>query len=328
VSIRSQVETFPAEGDDPEVRVYGPTRMTFYDEEGIPYAALVWLAEADVDGRTCGQPVITGPGIERGFEGPVRRAARAALLGMIHEEREKMISPTRRYTSDEEIQSWCAHHPPAAPVVADAHNQVRAATAHYLHTLNDLLPEGPLKTTALTMGRQAMWAANACIAVDGNQDSVWQEAAQGVLYREADGTERPEDTKAEWYARQINKLGEFLAQHYAQTILHDTDAVDEAIRLLSVADSPAHRAAHGAAPAIPPWGPDAMRFPASGFTDEQLREELLRRSGADRVVLYADTPAGQDLAVGDGNDLNGGPVKMIFTNVGGVDDPGTPADES
>lgn len=172
------------------------------------------------------------------------------------------------------------------------------------------------------------------------------------------------------YQQLLNQLGEFLATHYQITILRLEDPIKEAIRLLSVADSPAHRAAHDSeglarqfhetyerlAPeygyetrresAVPwdqvpeqnrhlmiavareiltgpvlemvagtfsPGTPDWLR----GITDEQLAAELLRRSRADRVTLYANTAAGRSLAVQDDNvDGTGVPMRQVYTLTG------------
>lgn len=71
-----------------------------------------------------------------------------------------------KFISDEQIDSWFAYHPPSTPQIAAAHEEVRAEFGMLATYLNDLLPECPDKTVALRAVREAMYHANACIAVN------------------------------------------------------------------------------------------------------------------------------------------------------------------
>lgn len=70
-----------------------------------------------------------------------------------------------KFTSDDALMGWFSYHPPATPDIAKAHERVRALFGSLALELNDLLPEGPDKTVALRAIHEAMYHANACIAV-------------------------------------------------------------------------------------------------------------------------------------------------------------------
>lgn len=72
---------------------------------------------------------------------------------------------TAKFVSDETLASWFAYHPPVGEGIASAHEHVRELFGDLAAELNDLLPEGPDKTVALRAVREAMYHANACIAV-------------------------------------------------------------------------------------------------------------------------------------------------------------------
>lgn len=73
--------------------------------------------------------------------------------------------PMPKFTTDETLASWFAYHPPATPEIVDAHERVREVFHDVAEFLNELLPECPDKTVALRAVREAMYHANACIAV-------------------------------------------------------------------------------------------------------------------------------------------------------------------
>lgn len=77
-----------------------------------------------------------------------------------------------KFTSDETLDSWFAHHPPVSPDVVEAHVIIRKEFRALAGTLSNLLPECPDKTVALRALREAMYHANACVAV---QQSVYRE---------------------------------------------------------------------------------------------------------------------------------------------------------
>jgi hypothetical protein len=70
-----------------------------------------------------------------------------------------------KFTSEDELDTWFGYHPPSTPEIAQAHDQVRAACRNLAGVFSDLLPECPDKTVALRAVREAMYAANAVIAV-------------------------------------------------------------------------------------------------------------------------------------------------------------------
>ncbi len=79
---------------------------------------------------------------------------------------EPMNPPDRpkRFTTDEQLDNWTAHHPPGSADVAAAHDRVRRATRERLDVFQEVIPEGPDKTVALRAAQHAMWAANSAIA--------------------------------------------------------------------------------------------------------------------------------------------------------------------
>lgn len=75
-----------------------------------------------------------------------------------------MTETSKRYTSDEQLTNWFSHHPPANASVAVAHSEIRSLFLIVARNLNNLLPEGPDKIAAFRSLRDAMYAANACLA--------------------------------------------------------------------------------------------------------------------------------------------------------------------
>jgi hypothetical protein len=70
-----------------------------------------------------------------------------------------------KFTSEEQIDEWFAHHPPSSDAIREAHELVRLKCRELAHLLSDLLPECPDKTVALRAVRTVMHEANACIAI-------------------------------------------------------------------------------------------------------------------------------------------------------------------
>jgi hypothetical protein len=70
-----------------------------------------------------------------------------------------------KFFDDEVVASWFGYHPPSSPQIAQAHEHVRYLFGELGVKLNNLLPEGPDKTTTLRALREAMYQANASIAV-------------------------------------------------------------------------------------------------------------------------------------------------------------------
>jgi hypothetical protein len=71
-----------------------------------------------------------------------------------------------KFTTDAQLDTWFAHHPPSSPAIIEAHETVRAECRRLARVFSDLLPECPDKTVALRAVRDAMYHANACIAVE------------------------------------------------------------------------------------------------------------------------------------------------------------------
>lgn len=70
-----------------------------------------------------------------------------------------------KFTPEAQLDQWFAYHPPRNPDIAAAHEKVRAACRELAQVFSDLLPECPDKTVALRKVREAMFEANAAIAV-------------------------------------------------------------------------------------------------------------------------------------------------------------------
>lgn len=69
-----------------------------------------------------------------------------------------------RFTPDEQLDRWTAHHPPRTPATVEGHEKIRAAARAMLAVYQEVIPEGPDKTAALRAVVQAMWAGNAALA--------------------------------------------------------------------------------------------------------------------------------------------------------------------
>lgn len=70
-----------------------------------------------------------------------------------------------KFTPEAQLDQWFGYHPPSSPEIAQAHETVRAECRRLAQVFSDLLPECPDKTVALRKVREAMFEANACIAV-------------------------------------------------------------------------------------------------------------------------------------------------------------------
>ena len=69
-----------------------------------------------------------------------------------------------KFTTDEHLDNWFAHHPPSDPSIVEAHQRIRAEYCALAKSMNGLLPEGPDKTVALRAIRDAAMQANSVIA--------------------------------------------------------------------------------------------------------------------------------------------------------------------
>lgn len=72
---------------------------------------------------------------------------------------------TDKLINDEDLLNRAAHHPPGCQHIIDAHEEIRMLFGGLAVHMNNLLPEGPLKTTAINRVFDAMNAANTCVAV-------------------------------------------------------------------------------------------------------------------------------------------------------------------
>jgi hypothetical protein len=79
-----------------------------------------------------------------------------------------------KFTPDAQLAEWFSYHPPSTPEIAHAHEKVRDACHDLAQVFSNLLPECPDKTVALWKVREAMFEANACIAV---QQRLYEEKA-------------------------------------------------------------------------------------------------------------------------------------------------------
>lgn len=70
-----------------------------------------------------------------------------------------------KYYTDTEVENWFGYHPPGCAHIIRAHEQIRREFASLAVSMNNLLPEGPDKSVALRAIRDAMYQANACVAV-------------------------------------------------------------------------------------------------------------------------------------------------------------------
>lgn len=72
-----------------------------------------------------------------------------------------------RYVTDEQLDHWFAHHPPANRDVASAHEIARSECRRLAQVALLLLPDCPDKGVVLQRIREVMWAMNAAIACAG-----------------------------------------------------------------------------------------------------------------------------------------------------------------
>ena len=79
-----------------------------------------------------------------------------------------------KFITDEALENWHAHHPPASQEIIDAHQRVRAEFLALSKSMNGLLPEGPDKTVALRAIRDTAMQCNAVIACA--QRLYWQDS--------------------------------------------------------------------------------------------------------------------------------------------------------
>jgi hypothetical protein len=70
-----------------------------------------------------------------------------------------------KFISDEDIRNRAAYHPPTSPDIVLAHEAIRTQFADLGVFLNDLLPEGPMKTRTINAVMDNMMLANQCIAM-------------------------------------------------------------------------------------------------------------------------------------------------------------------
>lgn len=131
----------------------------------------------------------------------------------------------RRYLKPEMIDDVFGYHPPSTPAVGDVHTLIRAELKRLAHWLNDLLPEGPLKTTAINGLRDTMWAANAAVAT--GQDPEWARRAERFLHYYDGGVVASFEAEQ----RELSRLGQWFLRE-GHGLLGEGNAVDNAIRLL------------------------------------------------------------------------------------------------
>lgn len=74
------------------------------------------------------------------------------------------MTEKRRWLSDETIDNWTNYHEPTGGKIA-LHGHIRDSYRNLMKWLNEVLPESPEKTTALVQARNAMQAANTCVAL-------------------------------------------------------------------------------------------------------------------------------------------------------------------
>jgi hypothetical protein len=72
----------------------------------------------------------------------------------------------QKFTTSEELDRWFGHTPPSTPEIGQAHEHIRSNFRDLAGFLSELLPECPDKTVALRALREAMYHANACVAVN------------------------------------------------------------------------------------------------------------------------------------------------------------------
>lgn len=76
-----------------------------------------------------------------------------------------MAEKFAKFITDDEIRNRVAHHPPTSDEIIDAHEQIRNGYGDLAIEMNNLLPEGPLKTRAINALLDGMHMANHCVAV-------------------------------------------------------------------------------------------------------------------------------------------------------------------
>lgn len=78
-----------------------------------------------------------------------------------------------------ELAKRFAHHPPSSQFVIDLHEATRDRCHRLAEWMNAYLPESREKSMALTKVQEAMWAANAAIALEQPDDADARAMALG-----------------------------------------------------------------------------------------------------------------------------------------------------
>jgi hypothetical protein len=69
--------------------------------------------------------------------------------------------------TDEYLDHVFSYHPPATKQTEATYETIRAHAREFFKVLNKLVPDGPDKAAALRHVREAVWTANAGVALDG-----------------------------------------------------------------------------------------------------------------------------------------------------------------
>lgn len=193
-------------------------------------------------------------------------------------------SGDRRYLKPEMIDEVFGYHPPSSETVGHVHTLIRAELRRMAHWLNDLLPEGPLKTTAINGLRDTMWAANAAVAVGQTPD--WAEhAGRHVHFYNGEVV-----ASFEAEQREVTKLGQWFLR-YGSAMLQQGSAVDNAIRLLGEYNdllSSSETAQEAATLTGQVWQPAPQR---SGITDSEAATAVFEALG-EASMCWDPPPAG------------------------------------
>lgn len=71
---------------------------------------------------------------------------------------------------DEALADLFAYHPPKSPEVGQLHEKIRDQFNYTAQLMNAWLPGSREKSLALTKIQEAMWAANAAVAIHSNKE--------------------------------------------------------------------------------------------------------------------------------------------------------------